>query len=154
MFLRPITPHHEYATHQVLFKFSIDKYRPTISIPLLYIGDNLYTSFDNKFGYSSYFEINVHMRVFPALKQNPAPDSMAMICTIKYDGGASQCDYIDEQSRLYLWNLELKKSFIIKYTKRIDKRLITRFFFDFFPRNPAIHFEIRSSLSTSFQISH
>ena len=43
------------------------------------------------------------MRVFPAQKRNPAPDSMAMICTIKYDGGASQCDYIDEQSRLYLW---------------------------------------------------
>ena len=42
------------------------------------------------------------MRAFPAQKRNPAPDSMAMICTIKYDGGASQCDYIDEQSPLYL----------------------------------------------------
>ena len=86
----------------MLFKFSIDKYRPTISIPLLYTGNNWYTIFDNKFGYSSYFEINVHMRVFPALKQNPAPNSMAMICTIEYDGVASQRDYIDEQSRLYL----------------------------------------------------
>jgi len=52
------------------------------------------------------------MRVFPALKQNPAPDSMAMICTIEYDGVASQRDYIDEQSRLYLWNLELKKALL------------------------------------------
>ena len=42
------------------------------------------------------------MRVFPAQKQNPAPDSMAMICTIEYDGVASQRDYIDEQSRFYL----------------------------------------------------
>ena len=118
MFLRPITPHHEYATHQVLFKFSIDKYRPTISIPLLYIGDNLYTSFDNKFGYSSYFEINVDMRVFPAQKQNPAPDSMSMICTIEYDGVASQRDYIDEQSCLYLWNLELRKKRYYKIYKK------------------------------------
>ena len=41
------------------------------------------------------------MRVFPMQKRNPAPNSMAMICTIEYDGVASQQDYIDEQSRLY-----------------------------------------------------
>ena len=52
------------------------------------------------------------MRVFPAQKQNPAPNSMAMICTIEYDGVASQRDYIDEQSLLYLWNLELKKALL------------------------------------------
>ena len=45
------------------------------------------------------------MRVFPAQKRNPAPDSMAMICTIRYDGVDSQRDYIDEQSRLYLCSI-------------------------------------------------
>ena len=49
------------------------------------------------------------MRVFPAQKQNSAPDSMAMICTIEYDGVASQRDYIDEQSRLYLWIIPAKQ---------------------------------------------
>ena len=58
------------------------------------------------------------MRVFPVLKQNPAPDSMAMICTIEYDEGASQQDYIYEQSRLYLWNLELRKKLYYKVYKK------------------------------------